>query len=115
MEARPYPIAEIGPLYLDDLYTMNPDVIRQLCAIQFWTQQDLADYLNVKKDTVSKWAQGRRRPNPAHMETISRLVYYTNEALRRHGGILPPEARWIPPSRTNDQNTEGVKPPDRYQ
>lgn len=48
--------------------------IRILLAKRCWTQQELADELKVKRNTVSRWQLGKARPRPRYIKAMAALA-----------------------------------------
>ena len=57
------------------------DKIRQVRKAKGLLQDDLADALNVKRQTISSWEKGRTEPNYAEIRSLSAALNCTVEEL----------------------------------
>ena len=54
--------------------TMKPNQkLIKILAFSNWTQDRLADLMEVSNMTVSKWARGKRKPKGKHAEMLNTL------------------------------------------
>lgn len=59
----------------DHACTSTPGLrLRRWMEANGWTQQALADLLNVRQPSVSKWIAGKRRPNLNAIVRLERLA-----------------------------------------
>ena len=52
---------------------MTSDDIREIRKEKGWTQEKMADFLTVRRATVSDWENGRKKPIPSHIIRLKSL------------------------------------------
>lgn len=64
-------LREFDALCLTDVTPMAPEEIRALREREQVSQPVFAKYLNVRKDAVSKWERGEKRPDGPSLKLLS--------------------------------------------
>jgi putative transcriptional regulator len=72
---------EINALCASPLEPLSPDEIRALREREHVSQPVFARYLNVRKDAVSKWERGERRPNGPSLKLLNLVKAKGLEAI----------------------------------
>lgn len=62
---------EFGDLHLTPIESLTPEEIRALREREQVSQPVFARYLNVRKDAISKWERGEKRPDGPSLKLLN--------------------------------------------
>ena len=69
------------------------EAVRVRRAERGWGQEQLAEALGVRQQTVSRWEKGLAVPRPGRVLELARLLDLDPARLHRLAGYLPPDER----------------------